>query len=253
MIELRNLTKKYQGTTVVSDISFVVHSGESIALVGGSGSGKTTTLKMINRLIEPSCGTVFIDGKDTRRQPEHFLRRKIGYVFQKIGLFPHMSIGENIAVPMKLAGWDKKRIKLRTKELLELVRLEANVHLRKPRELSGGQQQRVGVARALAIKPDLMLLDEPFGALDPIIREQLQNIFLELKKSLGLTSIFVTHDIAEAMIIADRIAVMNKGKLIQLGSPQELIQNPQDNYVEKLLSTPRRQTKALDELFTDEN
>jgi osmoprotectant transport system ATP-binding protein len=251
MIELHNLTKIYNGLSVVSNVSFCVAGGESIALVGGSGSGKTTTLKMINRLIKPSKGRVLIDGKDTKNEPLHLLRRRIGYVFQKVGLFPHMSIAENISVPMKLAKWDKKRIKNRIEELLELVSLPSWMQFRKPPELSGGQQQRVGVARALATEPQLMLLDEPFGALDPIIREQLQHTFLELKVSLSLTAIFVTHDISEAFLIADRIAVMKDGRLLQLGSAQELINNPKDDYVEQLLDTPRRQTKAFDDLYPE--
>lgn len=252
MIELCHLTKNYDGLPVVRDVSFTVNEGESIALVGGSGSGKTTTLKMINRLVEPSSGHVLIDGQNSRSLPPHELRRRIGYVFQKIGLFPHMSIEDNIAVPMRLAGWDKKRIKARVSELLELVSLEEDMRNRLPRELSGGQQQRVGVARALATSPRLMLLDEPFGALDPIIREQLQNTFLELKQRLRLTSIFVTHDISEALMLADRIGVMKDGCLLQLGAPQELLNDPKDEYVEQLLATPQRQNKAFDELYNEE-
>ncbi|MCA9507436.1 MAG: ABC transporter ATP-binding protein [Myxococcales bacterium] len=251
MIKLCNLSKSYNGKTVLKNVSLEVMRGESLAIVGGSGSGKTTTLKTINRLIDPSLGKVLIDGKDTRKFSPHILRRKIGYVFQKVGLFPHMNIAENIAVPMKLAGWNKKKIRTRTDELLRLVSLDVVVKSRRPRELSGGQQQRVGVARCLAVRPELMLLDEPFGALDPIVREQLQKTFLELKKNLGLTTILVTHDISEAMIIADRIAVMKDGRLLQVGEPQELLNNPKNHYVQQIMDTPRRQTKALDDLLGD--
>lgn len=253
MIKLCNLTKFYNGKSILSGLSFDVFKGESIALVGGSGSGKTTTLKMINRLIEPTSGQIFINGKDTRKFAPHVLRRQIGYVFQKIGLFPHMSIADNIAVPMKLAGWCKKNIRYRIDELLDLVNLDRIVKSRKPRELSGGQQQRVGVARGLAINPKVLLLDEPFGALDPIIREQLQQTLLSLKKDLGLTMVTVTHDISEALLLGDRIAVMRDGRLLQIGTPQDLLNQPINEYVEQMMDTPRRQTKALDDLFSGGN
>lgn len=251
MIELCDIKKVYGQKEVIPGLSFTINKGESVALVGGSGSGKTTTLKMINRLIEPTEGKILINGEDTKKIPAHILRRKIGYVFQKIGLFPHMTIAQNIAVPMKLAGFSKKLIAKRIDELLAMVSLDKSLKNRKPRELSGGQQQRVGVARGLATSPELMLLDEPFGALDPIVREQIQQTFLELKKSLGLTAIFVTHDIAEAIILADRIAVMKNGQLLQMGTAQELIANPANEYVEQMLSAPKRQNQAYDELIME--
>lgn len=253
MIKLCNLSKSYNGKSILFGVSFDVFQGEFLALVGGSGSGKTTTLKMINRLIEPSSGKILINGNDTRKVAPHILRRQIGYVFQKIGLFPHMNVFDNIAVPMKLAGWRKKTIRKRIDELLDLVSLDRSIRTRKPRELSGGQQQRVGVARGLAINPKVLLLDEPFGALDPIVREQLQQTLLTLKKDLGLTMVMVTHDISEALILGDRIGVMKDGKLLQIGTPHDLLNHPANEYVEQMIDTPRRQTKALDDLFSGED
>jgi osmoprotectant transport system ATP-binding protein len=249
MIELRQLTKRYGDATVVRAVSLTVAKGELLVLLGGSGSGKTTTLKMVNRLIEPTSGEVRIDGVSTATLPGHALRRRIGYVFQKIGLFPHMSVAENVATPLVLAGWSRERVAARVREMLEMVDLVPSIGARFPRELSGGQQQRVGFARALAAEPQLMLLDEPFGALDPVTRDKLQQSFIEIRRRLGLTAIFVTHDMVEALLIADRIAVMREGDLVQVGTPRELLGSPADDYVEKLLEMPRRQARAVASLM----
>lgn len=249
MIELAGLTKRYGDAAVVQDVTLTVAKGELLVLVGASGSGKTTTLKMINRLIEPSSGRVRIAGEDAAAVPPHVLRRKIGYVFQKIGLFPHMTVEENLAVPLSLLAWSPARIRDRIGELLSLVEIDAGLRTRFPAALSGGQQQRIGVARALAAEPALMLLDEPFGAIDPLTRDRLRENFVALRRRLGLTAIFVTHDMVEALLLADRIAVMNGGRLIQVGAPRELLESPADEYVEQLLETPRRQARAFDELL----
>jgi osmoprotectant transport system ATP-binding protein len=251
MIEVRDLTKKFGETKAVSGVSFEVQQGELLVLLGGSGSGKTTTLKMINRLIEPTSGQVLVDGEDVSERESHDLRRHIGYVFQRLGLFPHMSVAENIGITPELLGGEEERIAERVDELLELVELEPSVRDRLPRSLSGGQQQRVGVARALASEPRLMLLDEPFGALDPLTRDRLQQSFIELRKRLDLTAIFVTHDMVEALLLGDRIAVMHAGELVQIGSPHELLTNPADDYVAELMSTPRRQAEIVEQLLQD--
>jgi osmoprotectant transport system ATP-binding protein len=249
MIELRRLTKCYGAATVVRAVSLTVAKGELLVLLGGSGSGKTTTLKMINRLIEPTSGEVRIDGESTSTAEGHTLRRKIGYVFQKIGLFPHMSVAENVATSLVLAAWDRERIEARVAEMLEMVDLAPSLADRLPHELSGGQQQRVGFARALAIEPRLMLLDEPFGALDPVTRAKLQQSFVDIRRRLELTAIFVTHDIVEALLIADRIAVMREGDLLQVGTPRELLDSPANDYVERLLEMPRRQARRVTDLM----
>jgi osmoprotectant transport system ATP-binding protein len=249
MIEAQGLTRRYGDRLAVDDVSFRVDSGELLALVGASGSGKTTTLKMINRLVEPTAGRVLVDGDDTATMEAHRLRRRIGYVFQGIGLFPHMSVGDNVAVPLRLAGWEGERVRARVTELLALVELDPQLAARPPSELSGGQQQRVGVARALAVTPRLMLLDEPFGALDPLTRDRLQQSFRTLRRRLELTAVLVTHDMAEALLLADRVGVMNAGRLVQIGTPAELLRAPADDHVAALLATPRRQARRLDELL----
>jgi osmoprotectant transport system ATP-binding protein len=251
MIRMENVDKTFdEGQTfAVHQLSLQVHPGELLALLGGSGSGKTTTLKMINRLVEPSGGTIHIDGVDTARLDPVQLRRGIGYVFQMIGLFPHLTVAQNVATVPRLLGWDKARTARRVDELLEMVGLEAGAYAQRyPSELSGGQRQRVGFARALAAGPKLMLMDEPFGALDPITRDALQVEFRNLQKQLHLTVVMVTHDMTEALLLADRIAVMQNGRLLRVGTPHELMTDPQDAYVAELLQTPRRQADRLEEI-----
>ncbi len=251
MIETQDLTRQYGQVTAVERLSVKVAEGELVVLLGGSGSGKTTTLKMVNRLIEPTSGRVLIDGEDAALIEPHVLRRRIGYVFQRVGLFPHMTVGENVAITLTLLGWDRRRTSARVDELLELVELDPGlVRDRHSDQLSGGEQQRVGVARALAASPRLMLLDEPFGALDPLTRDRLQQSFLRIRQRLGLTAIFVTHDMVEALLMGDRIAVMNGGRLVQIGTPSELMQTPADDYVRQLMSTPRRQAELVEGLLT---
>jgi len=249
MIEAEGLTRRYGDTLAVEGVSFTVARGELLALVGGSGSGKTTTLKMVNRLVEPDAGRVTIDGRDASSFEPHALRRSIGYVFQGVGLFPHMTVAENMAVPLTLLRWPRERIRARVEELLTLLELDATLAPRFPDALSGGQQQRVGVARALAAAPRLMLLDEPFGALDPITRDHLQQSFLAVRGRLGLTAVLVTHDMAEALLLADRVGVMRAGRLVQLGTPAELMRAPADEHVARLLDTPRRQARVVDALL----
>jgi osmoprotectant transport system ATP-binding protein len=252
MILLDGVSKRYApgAPPVVADVSLHVRPGEVLILLGGSGSGKTTTLKMINRLIDPTAGRVLLDGKDVRALDPVSLRRGIGYVFQGIGLFPHLTVAENIAVVPRLLRWPKQRVAARVEELLALVHLPPEQYRdRLPRELSGGQQQRVGFARALAAGPKVMLLDEPFGALDPLTRDELRREFVALSKQLGLTAVLVTHDMTEALLIADRIAVMNAGRLVRVGTPRELLADPGDAFVDALLSSPRRQTEQLEALW----
>ena len=250
MIQLDRLTKRYGEDTVVCDLTLTVTTGELLVVLGGSGSGKTTTLKMINRLVEPTAGSVTLDGIDTSTMVPYELRRRIGYAFQEIGLFPHMTVAENVAITPSLLEWSDARIRARVDELLELVELEPKaIRGRRPDELSGGQQQRVGVARALAAGPTVMLLDEPFGALDPLTRERLQSSFLRIRRDIGLTAVFVTHDMVEALMLGDRIAVMNGGQLVQIGSPHELLSQPADDYVRQLMSAPRRQAAVVDALM----
>ena len=251
MIQAEHLTKRYRDKTAVNDVTLSVHVGETVVLLGGSGSGKTTTLKMLNRLIEPTDGEVWLDGTNTTQVPPHELRRRIGYVFQQVGLFPHMTVSENIGVTPKLLKWSPNHILARIEELLSLLDLEKSLLERQPHELSGGQQQRVGVARALAAHPDVMLLDEPFGALDQITRERLQDSYLRIRKTLSLTSIFVTHDIGEAITLGDRIGVMHHGRLLQLASPSELVANPANNYVRELMNSPRRQAARVEALSSN--
>jgi osmoprotectant transport system ATP-binding protein len=253
VIETVGLTKRYGDVVAVDSLSLRVAAGELLVLLGGSGSGKTTTLKMVNRLIEPSAGRVVIEGQDTRTLDAHALRRRVGYVFQRIGLFPHMTVAENVAVTLTLLGWERARIRRRVDEMLELVELAPGlVRERRPSDLSGGEQQRVGVARALAASPRVMLLDEPFGALDPLTRDRLQQSFLRIRRQLGLTAIFVTHDMVEALLLGDRIAVMHEGRLVQVGAPRELLRAPADEYVHRLMETPTRQARVVDALLQDQ-
>lgn len=255
MIRLDNLTKTYTAhdgsqTHAVKAISLTVPRGNVLALVGTSGCGKTTTLKMINRLIEPTSGTVYIDDQNVRDANPQDLRRNIGYVFQMIGLMPHWTVADNVATVPNLLGWDRKRIDTRIDELLDMVGLDAvSYRDRMPSQLSGGQRQRVGFARALAAGPAAMLLDEPFGAIDPIQRSSLQDAFKSLQQKLGLTVVMVTHDMTEALLLADQIAVMHEGEMLRHGTPHELMTDPQHEYVEELLATPRRQAQVIDELL----
>ncbi len=250
MIELERLEKRYGDVVAVDGISLRVERGECLVLLGESGCGKTTSLKMVNRLVEPTAGTVRIEGEDTREIEAHALRRRIGYGFQRVGLFPHLSVAENVAVTPRLLGWPEERIARRVDEILARVELEPGTFReRAPRELSGGQQQRVGLARALAAEPEILLLDEPFGALDPITRDRIQQSFTQLRRDLGTTVVFVTHDMVEALLLGDRIGVMKEGKLVQLGTPDALLRTPADDYVAELMSTPRRQTEAVERLL----
>ncbi len=254
MITLEHVSKSYEGGTgySVRDVSLEVPAGQLLVLLGGSGCGKTTTLKMINRLIEPSAGRIRVNGRDVRELDPVILRRGIGYVFQGIGLFPHMTIAENIAVVPRLLKWSAERIGARIDELLSLVRLSpAEYRGRYPRQLSGGQQQRVGFARALAAAPQIMLLDEPFGALDPVTRDELRDDFLRIRRELGLTAVMVTHDMTEALLSADLLAVMNVGELRQVGTPRELLRRPADEYDDQLMATQRRQAERVEALSAE--
>jgi osmoprotectant transport system ATP-binding protein len=232
LITFAGVTKRYGDKIAVDNLDLTVQSGEAVMLVGPSGCGKTTTLKMINRLIEPTSGVIAIDGVDTATRDVIELRRSIGYVIQQVGLFPHLNVSDNVATVMRLVGWDKARIRTRVAELLELVGLPPTEFAhRLPGELSGGQQQRVGVARALAIDPLMLLMDEPFGAIDPITRDRLQDELLRLQRVVRKTIVFVTHDIEEALRLATQIAVMDQGRIAQLGSPLDLLEHPASDFV----------------------
>ena len=251
MIELQHLTKRYDGAVVVNDLTLEVADGESLVLLGGSGCGKTTTLKMINRLVEPTAGSVRVDGQDVARIAPHLLRRRIGYVFQQVGLFSQMTVAENIGITPALLGWTDGAIRRRVDELLELVELDRdNMGRRQPAELSGGQQQRVGVARALAARTrGSCCSTEPFGALDPLTRSRLQDSFIRIRRELRLTAVFVTHDMVEALRLGDRILVLRAGRLVQIGTPATLMRSPADDYVRRLLETPRREAQLVDALL----
>ena len=232
MIELRDVTKRYGALTAVDGVSLTIPDGELTIVLGPSGCGKTTLLRAINRMIEVDSGTVLIDGRPVNEGPPQELRRHIGYAIQSVGLFPHMSVGRNIATVPRLLGWDKARIDRRVAELLELVGLDPSLYLdKRPDELSGGEAQRVGVARALAADPPILLMDEPFGALDPINRERLQREFAALHQRLGKTVVFVTHDIEEAVLLGDRIVLMQQGRIVQVGPPEELWRSPEQQFV----------------------
>ncbi len=251
MIRLIDLHKSYGDTPAVRGVDLHVRRGELMVLLGESGCGKTTTLKMINRLVEPTSGRVEVDGTDVTATPAAELRRRIGYVFQGVGLFPHRMVGENIATVPRLLGWGAVRTRERVAELLEMVGLDPEAMAgRSPAELSGGQAQRVGVARALAAGPTVMLMDEPFGALDPLTRDEVRANYLELHRKLGLTTMLVTHDMTEAVLLADRVAVMRAGKLVRVGEAAELMRAADDDYVERLLSTPRRQAERVRALMS---
>ncbi|WAJ29282.1 ABC transporter ATP-binding protein [Antarcticirhabdus aurantiaca] len=247
MIRVENLTKRYgDSPPVVDDLSMEVAAGEICAVVGTSGSGKTTLLRMINRLVEPSAGRVLIAGENTRGLRGHELRRRIGYVIQGHGLFPHWSVAQNIGTVPRLLGWKPAEIKARVDELLGLFGMEpAAFRDRRPAELSGGQQQRVGVARALAARPDLLLMDEPFGALDPVIRGRAQDELAAVQARLGTTIMLVTHDMEEAVRLGHRIAVMDGGRLLQCASPAEMMARPATPFVEALVGGAERPFRLL--------
>lgn len=246
MIEIEGITKRYNGTAVVDDVSMVVEPRTIAAVVGTSGSGKTTLLRMINRLVEPTSGVIKIDGADNRSLPGYELRRSIGYAIQGHGLFPHRTVAQNIATVPLLLGWDKDRIKARVEELMKLYQLDPQAYgPRYPHELSGGQQQRVGVARALAAEPNVLLMDEPFGALDPIIRTKAQEDLLAIQKRFGTTIILVTHDMEEAVHMGDKIAVMDNGKVLQYANPAEILAKPANGFVETLVGSSERPFRLL--------
>jgi osmoprotectant transport system ATP-binding protein len=242
-ISLRNVSKRFSqngGPAAVDDLSLDMRKGETVVLVGPSGCGKTTTMKMINRLVEPSSGTIEVDGTDILKQDPVELRRGIGYVIQSIGLLPHRSIRDNIATVPKLVNWKDERINRRIDELVEIFELDRGLLDRYPAELSGGQRQRVGVARALAVDPPVMLMDEPFGAVDPIVRERLQDQFLHIQQELRKTIVFVTHDIDEAIKMADRIAILNTGGVVeQYAPPEEILRAPANNFVKQFVGVER--------------
>jgi len=246
MITVENLSKLYGTTTVVDGVSLAIERNSITAIVGTSGSGKSTLLRMINRLVEPSSGRVLIDGQDTRGEPAYLLRRRIGYVIQGNGLFPHRTVAENIATVPRLLKWDARRIASRVRELLEVFQLDpARYAEALPHQLSGGQQQRVGVARALAAEPGVLLMDEPFGALDPIIRDKAQEDLLAIQRRFGTTVVVVTHDMEEAFRLADRVAVMSAGKVLQYDSPAVLLRQPADPFVSRLTGLADRAMRLL--------
>lgn len=240
-IRLENVTKTYSGVVqpAVKDLSLEVATGEILVLVGPSGCGKSTTLRLINRMIEPTAGRIIYEGQDVTKGDPNELRRRMGYVIQQVGLFPHRTIAENIATVPKLLKWPKKRINERVDELLELVSMDPKIYRdRYPKELSGGQAQRVGVARALGADPDILLMDEPFGAIDPITRDRLQNEFLRLQETLRKTIVFVTHDIDEAVKMGDRIAILrDQSEIAQLDKPEVILTEPADAFVENFLGS----------------
>jgi osmoprotectant transport system ATP-binding protein len=239
-VEFRDVTKRYADQVAVDRLSFTVPAGKICILVGPSGSGKTTSLKMVNRLIEPTAGAILIDGQDVLQEEPTQLRRRIGYVIQQVGLFPHQTIAENVATVPRLVGWTRQRIDARVTELLALVGLDPGRYARRyPVQLSGGERQRAGVARALAAEPPVMLMDEPFGAVDPIVRDRLQVELLRIQRELGTTILFVTHDIDEAIRLGDRVAIMREGRLVQYAPPGELLAHPADDFVAQFVGADR--------------
>jgi osmoprotectant transport system ATP-binding protein len=245
VITFESVTKRFaDGTVAVRDLDLEVTEGELVVLVGPSGCGKTTTMRMVNRMVEPTSGRVTLDGRDVAAVPAPELRRGIGYVIQQIGLFPHRTTAENIATVPALLGWDAARIAGRVDELMGLVGLPAELADRYPHQLSGGQRQRVGVARALAVDPPVMLMDEPFGAVDPLVRSRLQDEFLNLQQAMRKTVLFVTHDIDEAIMLGDRVAVMSDGEIAQYDAPEPILAEPANDFVREFLG-PERGLKRL--------
>ena len=253
MIHVEALSKSFNGITAVSNVSFEVKQGETLVLLGTSGCGKTTTLKMINRLIEPSSGKIIIDGLDVMEQDAVELRRSIGYVIQDIGLFPHYTVSQNVGLVPEIKDWSVEEKGRRTSELISLLGLSdiPDIENKFPSQLSGGQQQRVGIARALAANPEIVLLDEPFGALDPITRSQVRNEFRNLETILNKTMILVTHDVFEAVFLGDAICLMDKGKVVQIGSPKDLLFNPKDQFVKDFFNENRLQLE-MEVITTDQ-
>lgn len=250
MIALDRVSMSYSGTNAaaVREVSLDIPKGTFFVLIGESGSGKTTTLHLINRLLEPDEGRVLIEGVDAATRNPGELRRGMGLIFQAVGLFPHLTVAQNIAITPKLLGWPAPKITERVDELLQLVRLPADQFRdRYPAALSGGQKQRVGLARALAARPKVMLMDEPFGALDPVTRDDLSTEYRDIHDSLGLTTVLVTHDMTEAFLLADQVAVMRDGRIVQSGTPAELLAAPADDFVRALIENPRRRARRLAE------
>jgi osmoprotectant transport system ATP-binding protein len=252
VIRLDHISKIYaNGSVAVRDLSLDIKTHEFVVLIGPSGCGKSTTLSLINRLIEPSTGAVEIDGMRIADTEPAALRRRIGFVFQGIGLFPHLTIAENIGITPRLVRCERRRIAERVRELLQLVRLAPERYAtRYPHELSGGEQQRVGVARALAAEPKIMLMDEPFGALDPLVRDELGAEVGGIHNRLGLTTVLVTHDMTEALLLADRIVVMRDGSIVQSGTPAQLVSAPADEFVREMIDNPRRRAMRLAEMLS---
>ncbi|QIW17957.1 ABC transporter ATP-binding protein [Bacillus thuringiensis] len=254
MIQFNHVSKAYEdGTKAVDSLHLEIKKGEFFVLIGPSGCGKTTTMKMINRLIETTEGSILIDGKDIQQYNINELRWNIGYVLQQIALFPHMTIAENIAVVPEMRKWSKEKIKARVDELLQMVGLDPDVYRdRMPDELSGGQKQRVGVVRALAANPKIVLMDEPFSALDPLSREQLQKDIVQLQKKIQKTIVFVTHDMQEALSLGDRICIMKEGKVVQLDTPEGIIHNPKNEFVEEFIGNrgqPWYEGKSIEDVL----
>jgi osmoprotectant transport system ATP-binding protein len=240
MITLDRLTKTFGGGNAVDSLSLSISTGEICVLIGPSGCGKTTTMRMINRMVEPDSGRIEVGGRDVTKIDAVELRRSIGYVIQQVGLFPHMTLAENVATVPRMLGWDAARIARRVDELLSLVHMDPSVYRHRfPRELSGGQKQRIGVARALAADPPVMLMDEPFGAIDPITRASLQGEFLRILRELGKTIVFVTHDIDEAIRMGSRIAILRAGKVVQYDTPERILAHPADTFVEAFVGGDR--------------
>jgi osmoprotectant transport system ATP-binding protein len=246
MIELSAISKSYAdaGVAAVTNLSLTVAEREFVVLIGPSGCGKTTTLNMLNRLVEPDCGTIRLSGRDIRELDPVKLRRGIGYVFQEAGLFSNMSVSGNIAITPQLSGWTQEEITHRVAELLAMIRMPDFAN-RDVRQLSGGQRQRVALARALAARPSVILLDEPFGALDPLTRDEIAEEYRRIHKELGLTTIMVTHDMTEALLLADRVVVMRDGSAVQIDKPHDLVTRPVDDFVARLIETPKRRAAIL--------